>query len=125
MVVATSVVSIGLVILSSKCLRRVAPTTFIPLMFAASALLLLLEWALVSVAPRVAAAVVYLQISGVRASGRDSGSSPASGSIRVLPSAASDRSPALARPVACWAASRPNEWPRFLGSQRLSPCSRA
>ena len=65
MVVATSVVSIGLVILSSKCLRRVAPTTFIPLMFAASALLLLLEWALVSVAPRVAAAVVYLQISGV------------------------------------------------------------
>ncbi len=65
MVVATSVVSIGLVILTSKGLRRVAPTTFIPLMFAASALLLLLEWALVSVAPRVAAAVGYLQISGV------------------------------------------------------------
>jgi hypothetical protein len=51
MVVATSVVSIGLVILSSKCLRRVAPTTFVPLAFAVSALLLMAEWA-VSAAPR-------------------------------------------------------------------------
>ena len=65
MVVATSVLSIGLVILTSKGLRRVAPTTFIPLMFAASALMLLVEWALISLAPRVAATVVYLQISGV------------------------------------------------------------
>jgi hypothetical protein len=65
MVAATSVVSICLVILSSKILRRVPPATFVPLLFAASALLLLVEWALVSVAPRVAATVVYLQISGV------------------------------------------------------------
>ena len=65
MVAATSVVSICLVILSSKILRRVSPATFVPLLFAATALLLLVEWALVSVAPHVAAAVVYLQISGV------------------------------------------------------------
>lgn len=64
-VAATSVVSICLVILSSKCLRRVPPATFVPLLFAGSALLLLVEWALVAVAPRVAAVVVYLQISGV------------------------------------------------------------
>jgi hypothetical protein len=59
MVAATSVVSICLVILSSKILRRVPPATFVPLLFATSALLLLVEWALVSVAPRVAARALF------------------------------------------------------------------
>ena len=57
--------SIYLIILSSKILRRVPPATFVPLLFVASTLLLLVEWALVAVAPRLAAAVVYLHISGV------------------------------------------------------------
>ena len=65
MVVATSAISILLVVASSKALRRIAPGIFVPLIFAISAVLLLIEWALVSPAPKLAAAGVYLQISGV------------------------------------------------------------
>ena len=65
MVIATAVLSMGLVLVSARGLRAFSPATFFSLAFAASALLLVAEWALVSVAPRVAAAVVYLQISGV------------------------------------------------------------
>jgi ATP:ADP antiporter, AAA family len=65
MVMATAVLSIGLVVLSGRCLRRVAPPRFVSLAFIISALLLVAEWVLVGLAPRVAAAIVYLQISGV------------------------------------------------------------
>lgn len=65
MVVVTSVVSILLAVGSSKGLRRVTPSVFVPLAFAASAVLLLVEWALVYAAPKAAAGAVYLQISGV------------------------------------------------------------
>ena len=65
MVIATAVLSMGLVLVSGRGLRAFSPATFFSLAFAANALLLVAEWALVPVAPRVAAAVVYLQISGV------------------------------------------------------------
>jgi HEAT repeat protein len=65
MVATTSAVSILLVMGSSIGLRRIAPGVFVPLAFAASAGLLLLEWALASTAPRIAAGGVYLQISGI------------------------------------------------------------
>src|SRR5918996_695443 len=65
MVIATAVLSMGLVLVSARGLRALSPATFFSLAFAASALLLVAEWALVSVAPRIAAAVVYLQISGI------------------------------------------------------------
>jgi hypothetical protein len=65
MVIVTSVVSILLVIGSSKGFRMLAPGDFVPLAFAASALLLLVEWALLYRAPRIAAPLIYLQISGV------------------------------------------------------------
>ena len=42
-----------------------APGAFVPLTFVASAALLLVEWALVFTAPKLAAASVYLQISGI------------------------------------------------------------
>ena len=42
-----------------------SPGAFVPLAFAVSAVLLLLEWLLVPVAPRMAAVLVYLQVSGV------------------------------------------------------------
>jgi ATP:ADP antiporter, AAA family len=64
MVVVTSISSFFFVALTSKALRRVAPGAFVPLAFGVSALLLLLEWALVSTAPRLAAQIVYLHISG-------------------------------------------------------------
>ena len=65
MVMATAVLSMGLVAVSARGLRRASPATFVSLSFVVSAVLLLAEWALLDVAPRVAAAAVYLQISGV------------------------------------------------------------
>ena len=65
MVVATAAFSILLVALSSRVLRRVDPGTFVPMAFGVSALLLLVEWALIEVAPSLAAQAVYLQISGL------------------------------------------------------------
>jgi len=65
MVVVTSVVSILLVVGSSKGLKTIAPADFIPLAFAASAVLLVGEWALLSASPGLASQLIYLQISGV------------------------------------------------------------
>lgn len=65
MVIVTAGVSILLVVLSAFCLRSIAPGTFIPAAFAASAALLVLEWALTYGAPARAAQAVYLQISGL------------------------------------------------------------
>ena len=64
MVFVTAAFSIILVVLNAKWLQHVSPATFAPLMFAASAVLLLLEWALVVTAPVLAGAVVYLHVSG-------------------------------------------------------------
>ena len=65
MVIATAVLSMGLVLVSARGLRALSPVPFVSLAFGVNAVLLLVEWGLVSVAPRVAAAAVYLQISGV------------------------------------------------------------
>ena len=65
MVMVTSAVSILLVVGSSQALRRLKPRAFVAIAFAASAGLLLAEWALLSVAAKAAAVAVYLQISGV------------------------------------------------------------
>src|SRR5262245_14019089 len=64
MVIATAVLSMGLVLVSARGLRALSPATFISLAFAISAALLLAEWVLVPVLPRFAAIAVYLQISG-------------------------------------------------------------
>src|SRR6185503_2368189 len=55
MVIATSAVSILLVVASSKILGRLTPGAFVPLAFVVSTGLLLLDWALVSTAPKFAA----------------------------------------------------------------------
>jgi hypothetical protein len=65
MVIATAGLSILLVVLSARGLRSVAPATFVPAMFALSAAMLALEWALMYAAPVQAAQAVYLQISGL------------------------------------------------------------
>jgi hypothetical protein len=65
MVIVTAAVSIGLVVITSKCLRQISPGAFVPMAFAAHAVLLVIGWLLVPVAPRAAAVLVYLQISGV------------------------------------------------------------
>jgi hypothetical protein len=65
MVIATAGVSILLVAASSKALRRSTPDIVIPAIFGVHAVLLLVEWALTSFMPVVAARVVYLQIAGI------------------------------------------------------------
>src|SRR5262245_53017462 len=65
MVVATAIVSILLVVASSRSLRSITPGTFVPAAFLLSAALLVGSWLLLGFAPRLAAQVVYLQISGL------------------------------------------------------------
>jgi hypothetical protein len=65
MVIATAVVSMCLIAATSRGLRKISPAVFIPAAFVISAGMLLLEWLLVSTAPRAAAILVYLQVSGV------------------------------------------------------------
>ncbi len=64
-VVATSAFSILLVALGSRMLPRLSPAVLVPLLFAANALFLLIEWLVAPVAPVAAACAVYLQISGL------------------------------------------------------------
>ena len=64
-VIATSVVSIALVFLSSKALRQVSSAAFVPLAFAASAMLFLVEWWLARSIPSIAARALYLHVSGI------------------------------------------------------------
>ena len=65
MVVATAALSILLIALSSRGLQRIGPATFVPATFVVSAALLLADWALMPVAPTLAAQALYLQISGL------------------------------------------------------------
>lgn len=65
MVIVTSLASIAFAVGSSKALSRMAPGVFVPWAFAGSAVLLMVEWALASASPRIAAVAVYLQISGI------------------------------------------------------------
>jgi hypothetical protein len=65
MIVATAIVSILLVVIGSRVLRRAAPSTYVPAAFAVSAVLILLEWGLTVATPGLAARLVYLQVSGL------------------------------------------------------------
>lgn len=65
MVVVTAVFSVALVGMSSTALRHIAPARFVPAMFMVSGALLVVEWALNLVAPRLAAPLVYLHVSGL------------------------------------------------------------
>jgi hypothetical protein len=65
MVIATAAVSLVLVVLSSKTLRRASPARVVPLAFLINALLLLVEWAFADKAPAWTARAVYLQVSGL------------------------------------------------------------
>ena len=65
MVMATAALSIALVALSSRILRRVTPDTFVPAAFVLNAILLLVAWAAAPAAPAWSAQMVYLQMSGL------------------------------------------------------------
>ena len=65
MVIGTSIFSIGLAAVSSKGITRLSPARFVPLTFAVSAIFLVTEWLLAYGAPKLAAVLVYLHISGL------------------------------------------------------------
>jgi hypothetical protein len=65
MLIATSIVSILLVALSTRWSSRLRPAVFVPALFIGSALLNLLEFAFRSQAPAATAIAVYLHVSGV------------------------------------------------------------
>lgn len=64
MLVATSVCSLVLVALNTRVARRIAPATLVPALFLVSGLLFVVEWLFRSSAPRLAAVLVYLHVSG-------------------------------------------------------------
>ena len=65
MVVGTAAFSLVAVAVSSRALRRAAPARLVPWWFLTSAVFFLVEWMLVSKAPRFSAPLVYLHVSGV------------------------------------------------------------
>lgn len=65
MMIGSSAISIVLVALASRGLRRVAPSTYVPLIFAMSALLILVEWSLARIAPGPIARIFYLHATGL------------------------------------------------------------
>src|SRR5262245_47232107 len=64
MLVATSALSMVLVIANARAARRISPATLVPATFAASGVLFLVEWFLRSSLPLGTAVAVYLHISG-------------------------------------------------------------
>lgn len=64
MLIATSVCSILLVALNTKAAQKISPARLVPASFWVSGVLFLAEWLLAYRAPKIAAVVVYLHISG-------------------------------------------------------------
>lgn len=65
MVAVTAAISIGLVVLSSFALRRTTPEVVMPAAFAASGLLMALDWLFVDAFARPVAWAFYVQVSGL------------------------------------------------------------
>lgn len=67
MVAAAAAVSLAAAFATSRLLGRLGPARLVPLLFAGSAALQLLEWVLLGTAPRVATVLVYLHINALGA----------------------------------------------------------
>lgn len=65
MVAATALFSILLVVVNSKAATLVSPARLVPALFAASGVMLLVEWLLMRAAPQFTAVIAYLHISGI------------------------------------------------------------
>src|SRR5580765_8226696 len=65
MIIMTSLFAIVLVVVCSRALKRISPSVWVPIGFAVTAVLLLVEWALTASAPGPAARLLYLQVSGI------------------------------------------------------------
>ena len=67
MIAVASVVSLLLAVLAARPLARYGPARFVPAMFAASTVLLLLEFGLLRVSPRTGAVALFLHFNGLGA----------------------------------------------------------
>ena len=67
MIMVASLAAIAAVVAASRPMARFGPGRVVPALFAASAGLMLLEWALVAPAPRVAAVVVFIHFNALGA----------------------------------------------------------
>lgn len=65
MMIVASVVSIILVLVGGARLRKIPPATHVPLTFAVSAVLIVVEWGLTRVFPEVATRIFYLHAAGL------------------------------------------------------------
>src|SRR4026208_1527460 len=67
MVVAAALLSIVLAILSGKAVLRTGPRTLVPIAFAISAALHVVEWVALPLRPHIVAPLIYLHIVGLGA----------------------------------------------------------
>ena len=67
MVMASSLVALALAFAAARILPRVTPARLLPIVLAASAVLLLLEWALLGTLPKAAVVLLYLHYGGLGA----------------------------------------------------------
>jgi hypothetical protein len=65
MVMGTALFSIGLVLVSARLLRRIAPEIWVPTALIVAAALMMAEWLLMASASGLAARILYLQVSGI------------------------------------------------------------
>lgn len=65
MMMVSAAISVAGVLLMSRLLARFGPAGLIPVVFAVSTGLLLMQWATIDAQPRIAAAVLYVQISSI------------------------------------------------------------
>jgi AAA family ATP:ADP antiporter len=65
MVIATALFSIVLVVAGSSAFARITPGAWVPTAFAVTAILILGTWTMASFAPRLAAGLLYVLVSGV------------------------------------------------------------
>ena len=67
MVIASAVLSVALAFLASRAMTAVGPARLVPIVFASSAILLLVEWGLLAQFRRPVAVIVYLHYGGLGA----------------------------------------------------------
>lgn len=65
MISVTAIVSIALVLATSKALKLVSPVNWVPVAFGGMSVLILADWALAASAPKPAAWILFLLISGI------------------------------------------------------------
>ena len=65
MISVTAIFSIALVLATSKALKHVSPVNWVPVAFGGMSVLILADWALAASAPKPAAWILFLLISGI------------------------------------------------------------